>query len=891
MNCNTTHYRANSSSVPGDPTAHGTFTNNGSVVDAKETYVYARTGDIKNIGGIIKGSTYVEVKAPQGNVINQATSTTYQDRYGERKHWTEAVISGGEGKDDKNIGTLVYAGKKVINDASLISAVKNNVIYGEDNVESTPQTHRYVSDRSEEESFLGFSRNESETISTDVKKAGIVSSNGRNILMSHEGDVDLTATDLISKEGSDIIGKHPHLLDIVVPDEKHSSGSSFFGLRQYQRDEYHEQSIPTVMANTAPGVNYFKSKEDFSSRGTTFYLPGQTIFDLPGQLDFTSSILNHKIVEKNSGLTLSVFGTQIIGPTQNTSAPFAMQDPTVAQLNQLANSSNAAEVGINSVSTLANSVNTYKDISNALRHNNMVNTLGQRYGLTPSSDANLTVGFTTSKTETTYQTVASGSFYTNKVTFNANKGVNIEGMPLCVTGDMIVNAPKFVLNGVEVKSNYKSSAIGVTASPYADGVDVGISYERSHAQSTHFINQQTYVGGTTTLNAEQWTLNGANFNTGHLAGEVKKVEVITHANTSEQTSESFSANTNGSLSYQHQSGNAVSIDQRSNIQVCEDIDNNFHTNILELTEANIIYNGKNNLNADSVVKHSIQTYDNNQTHGFSISSAEIMRALEPVKPSQHDIDIANLKVILDEKTEQDVNNLISDSELFSKLVYNNDYGMGIAAQNGFNVVGTYEDSSTGSVAIAYANPDKSEMFIAFRGSNNATTWATDNKDILQGDIPRSMKNPKMQKFIDTEIDKYQQKNYSVYMTGHSRGAAQAAVASAEYKVPAVVFDNPGIASQQKLDFTSVANFKSTPNLVNSFPSMLGRQYNYGTTIPLQPSLNDQVIDASFELMKKSGAGNAVNTVALLGQSFFSHSIDRMEDKTVDWMNANKPEAK
>ena len=623
--------------------AHRNFNMNNSLADSKETIAHTHTGDIVNNNGTISGSDYTEVDAA-GNVILNAGKTDYQDRYGDRRRWTPAVISGGAGRPDDpeevKLGLVVHAHNQVLNNASVIKAIGDTKVEGDKGVIGNPEAHRYVSDRNHDSGFLGIDESDSKTLSWEVQKPVISSTHGRNHVGTTEGELDLTATDLLSQLGTDLSAQNANaikLLDLVTDTETVSTQSNWFGLSTLNSDEVQQISIPTVMANVKPGINTFFTPGDFTSRGTLYFLPGETQFKIGGRADFSPSILNHTLTQESSGLTLSVWGTEIIGPPGSSGCHFSFQDPLINHFDQLANSDNFAEFGINGASTLASGINTEQDIFNALQNHDLLNAAANRYGVPFLSDPNITVGYTQSKSKMTSQSAAAGGLYTNKLIFDVNKQILLEGVPFYVTDDMELNTPLFVQSGVNLQSSFTTKQNSVTATPSADHYfDVGASTARSNAKSSLFLNQHLYVGGTLNANIDTWIQDGAKANLNHIKGSVNKLIARSHTNQSQQTSESMSACTNGNFSYQTQHDESVSVAERSGISVLTDSKDDFHLHSAVLTEADITRDGKVNFTVDNVERHSINTHRNSNKHGLSASVSELQRAYQAMQPRSED---------------------------------------------------------------------------------------------------------------------------------------------------------------------------------------------------------------------------------------------------------------
>ena len=114
----------------------------------------------------------------------------------------------------------------------------------------------------------------------------------------------------------------------------------------------------------------------------------------------------------------------------------------------------------------------------------------------------------------------------------------------------------------------------------------------------------------------------------------------------------------------------------------------------------------------------------------------------------------------------------------------------------------------------YRNTKTGNIIIAFEGSSGVFSWMTDNPPLLAGGQPVCVENcmDRLDHFM-TEI-KNEYPYAQITLTGHSKGALIASICSDRYKLPAIVFDNPGTRLHQ-YSFDQVISIQSTPNVVNS----------------------------------------------------------------------------
>jgi Cu/Ag efflux protein CusF len=277
----------------------------------------------------------------------------------------------------------------------------------------------------------------------------------------------------------------------------------------------------------------------------------------------------------------------------------------------------------------------------------------------------------------------------------------------------------------------------------------------------------------------------------------------------------------------------------------------------------LLYDKRQRLNAD-IPLNARQTFTKTQ---------EAYARLEKKSPRLSEQKAANLQHLTEASTQKEAIDIAKKSQKLSNLVYQKDLGQNELANSNIKIVDSYIDRDTDTVIAVYADNATQQLYIAFKGTSSAKNMLIDDKDILLGKTPSSLK-PEAYTFLNKNTTNHP--NYKVTLTGHSLGAAQAAVMSSCLGHQAVVFDNPGIKnSNQAHNFSKVTNFQSAPNVVNSFAKSLGQYFDQGEIIQLQPTLKDTLLDALSNLVRLPSAGRLIHFVT---QNYLAHSNDEIEHR-------------
>lgn len=222
----------------------------------------------------------------------------------------------------------------------------------------------------------------------------------------------------------------------------------------------------------------------------------------------------------------------------------------------------------------------------------------------------------------------------------------------------------------------------------------------------------------------------------------------------------------------------------------------------------------------------------------------------------------------------------------SEGVYEHDLGAKRLKLQGYQIAQSFEVKETDARVAVYVNPLERKCFIGISGSRTILAWVTDNIDTVLGREPRSV--AKIHENLKETIALYQQKGYSIYLTGHSRGAGVATALSSMYKVPAITFDNPGLNNRSKqYDTSRVLSFQSTPNIINNSEGLTFRKNDKGAVINLSATTKDELINLTLETISKVASTKFSDLLSFFIHTERSHSNEQIEKRFKDFESTIK----
>lgn len=826
-----------------------------------EISLRAHISDIDLKASRLQGENYLELVAEQGNSHIDCLSKPVQGPFDTVLEWQPSTLYSG-GLGHHGVGIAIFAGKEFRLAGSALLSQANNLVEAHGAVQGIPESHQYIRQVQKKSDWLEFHKREVVTRDYQVQRASIVSYGGKNILMSHEDKISFTATDLFSRYGNELYAKKPiMLLELMVSQDTHTYQSRFWGLTCQNDSEHHEASLPTIVANVDPGITRIHTGEDFYARGTVFKMRGEADF-LARNVLIENPILQHTIKISTRGLSVSIYGAPLMG--SEVAHKFSLpQDPTYAQASQLLASSNLAEALINSVAMSANGVNTAYDLTNAFETNQYLPAIAERYGIPVLTEPNATLALTSSKSTLNYQTLGSASLQADQLTISAGEKVDI-GVQTEVTHNMNIAAKSASFFSPTLQTRTHSQNRQVTLASTADGlVNVSASQQTRSSHSQTVAITQIKVGNTFTVNIDNQFEVNAQVEVNELKGNVQRLSMSTGLNSFDSRSKNVTASTSGHVALTQEKSHKTFLSDRSYIKIRQGLKDGFKARQVELTDSSITDEAK--LPAGTVTHRTQTTLNVHKQQGVMFDIKEMQKAIDHLTPQQVDNNPKWL-AIMDAKTLADAKSKIETAWCLSQEVYRSE-----PTACGFEAKETYLDSATDTKITMYASPKHRQAFISFRGTAGLKTLIID-RDIGLGKIPRSNLTESFNAFMKDQITFYQSLGYDIYLTGHSAGAAQATTASSQYNIPAMVFENPGIAKANGLNLASVISFQSIPNMVNRIPETTGKTYDYGTVVKLPMTPKDQMSHVAATAVGMFAPASKFLTVP-----WFTHSAHNIEE--------------
>lgn len=603
------------------------------VINARsKLFLEATKGNIENHGGIMRAGDYAQLLAA-GNVVNSCNERSYQGQYDTLKEFSGGLISGGDGTLTDGIGLYVKAQGYVISDASDFVSNGSNYIEGVQGLSFTARQHTYVSLDRTDKKWYGKKAHVVET-STTVKGSVVHSNNGRNIIQSGEGGFTSVATRFSSPGGTDVYAKgNVQLFSLNAQNHRFESHSSFWGLSKKDRDYIYESSTPTLFLDN--GTTRICSAEgNVDARGAYFIGAGDLSIKAKGRIQFGVDILAHELHEKMRAFHLKTPGLAAWDSYKQGGSLWDMataEDATLAKLDFLSKSHNAAELLASSSSLGIDLANTTNNIMRGLGRDGLTNELMARYGLGGAGGfaPSLTLSMTESKTTSRFQTQAQGGVDRGgNVRLEAGEGIDLEnGVRVHAGGNLEINAPEVIAHAVALKSSVKqttqSENIGATLMGQVQ--QVGVSYSRTENSSIHYINAELSAGGNMLLHhqdqaMERLELDGATLSAGSLDATIHQLIIRDKQDVSQTETKSFSVSTSGQFSVYDSNGFDKATQQRSAIHVTDGVNTNDHH--VEVDETymeggTIITEGENHFTTYRLVSITLQ--DERQYSGVGIS--------------------------------------------------------------------------------------------------------------------------------------------------------------------------------------------------------------------------------------------------------------------------------
>ncbi len=425
------------------------------------------------------------------------------------------------------------------------------------------------------------------------------------------------------------------LYDLKGHTETITTSSDFWGLT-YDRDRrYDEFSVPTLIFDKQ-GISVSSKAGDVISVNGVFITP--TAYFSGQNVLFYNQALNHTWEHDSRGFSVSLGGIPIMSSHAH-SPSYQPSDPMVEDGMELMKSNSMSEAAVNTMTTGISAYNTYNSIQSALSNGNLSSVLMGRYGLSPT----VTLGMRIAHSRQDYQTLTNSGIYVSDLHINAQNRAVLEGVNVVASHDVDVDAKDFEQCGEALRSKATSQTANISVGVSAEGVDqVSLSASSAAQESTTFVNEQMQVGNKLTVNAENWTLDGANVEAGTLEAHVTDTFTEkTERGHSASQRYSGSVSTIGSFSLSEAHQQSDTINQATGIHTTGRTDIDADTVNLEgakITSDGVVYVKANTLQAESVEERS-----SGHTYGVSANVHSLFGDSKQSRGQSNRIETATVK--------------------------------------------------------------------------------------------------------------------------------------------------------------------------------------------------------------------------------------------------------
>jgi len=578
-------------------TAQGSYYNQKGNISGNKFFVHVEKNVI-NTAGTLKGDTYLQIEAAHGNIEDRSLEHDVHGRFDITKQYDIGHMLGGTGIGYDGVGFYAHAGGKFINDASEVSSRGSNYISGDNGVDTTARSHRYVSFYRYDKSWWG-KETEKRDIATQVQPSLIYSANGKNTIISKEGGIYSCATKFIAPGQTILSGKENVRLTGIIAETKHyESSSNLWGAISSKKTQLDQYAVPTQVVSQSD--IHIMSLQDAVLSSAAIYTPGQVEFSV-NKVIVSAPILQHSQTEDSR--TFGIQGPQF---------PCHGDLPMYNSVNSLSQSQGSAEWAANAWNATIDGANTFNGLVSAYRSGSLAQAIFPTSSMTAAS-----FNYTHTHARSDWQTIAPNvGIQCGSLAVGAKDTVDfINGVHIHVAGDASIHAKKFIQRGVALSSTMRtqSEATNVGSSVDLDPT-VGVCSSRTGTKSTTYANQLFQVGGKLQLSVGEWDIDAANTVAGKLSGYANTLSVTSRSDTSSSYSRSVQASSNGSFAYQQSSGRSAKIGIVSGIEVLGDTD--FVTDSAHLTGGRLLFDRTNGFKAQSVLSESVSQYNRSSSFGI-----------------------------------------------------------------------------------------------------------------------------------------------------------------------------------------------------------------------------------------------------------------------------------
>lgn len=599
--------------------------------------------NVENRGKIASGK-YTQILA-KGNVTNLCEEEVYQGQWDTRRNYRAAVISGGTGEDTEGVGLHIEADGEVISDASDFVSQGSNYIQGRKGVHFNERHHVYIAFREEHKvhqsnfwkkckDWVAKEYVYSYGTGTDVGVSHVLSANGRNIIVSNEGEISSVASQFISPGGTDVYARGDvRLYGLRVNNYVHQTHTDWWGLQRNQRTQFYDLAQPTLFVDNGT-TRIHSSEGNVDARGAYFIGGGDLEIKAKKQIFLGVDILDHETTEKSQSFGWSIPGKASWdtyrqgGKIWDIAVAF---DPSLGKANALYQSQRGVERLASAANLGIDLANTGNSLMRGIAQGNMTDELLARYGL--GHDGHLapsvTLSLTQRKTKSRFQTQAQGGIDRGgNVILEAGEGVELEnGVRVHAGKNLDINAPKIRAHAAQLQSTMQqttvSESLGIVG---LDGVEsLGVSVSQTKTSATSIVNAELSAGGNIHLHhdggqIDTVELDGANIEAQSIDAKIGTLIIRDQQDTSQTQTKSASVATNGMFSGYKGKGYSKTTQQHSGIHTVDSINANGHefsAHETHMIGGKITTDGENHFETDKLTTETL--VDIEQYSGFGLS--------------------------------------------------------------------------------------------------------------------------------------------------------------------------------------------------------------------------------------------------------------------------------
>ncbi len=601
--------------------------------DIKSTNTIVHAAHDVNMRGVnVEGTNYAQVTAAH-DVNAENTRRFYHGRYGREVEFKPTRIIGGKGEGYEGVGAYISADNKVNFRHSSVLSGGTNVIRGVRGIIVKHDSHYYKSDETVSGGF--FNKKKEVSYDTQIGKNEFLGL--KNVFISPEGDVRLTATNLIAPDGNYVTAKGPiKMMEAIGIQETRKKRTTLGGLITTKSEKIKDEFSEGVLLVDKHETQLVSLEGGIEGTGVNVISKKFINQALNSKIKYGVSILNHSRQTSSVSFALTGTAAELIRMLSNkpSGSDLTQFDPSLRDVSQL------TQGGQNSVEghalAGANAAASAYNLGQEIYQNGSLDTLmghtglgGNEQGFNPR--VAISVGFHNETMK--FQTASGSNWQCGEMIMITNDNLELMGVNYNVSGNAYIKAKQYIHRGVELNSSYESKDQTITVGVNLTGnVDGGYSEQNTSSRSTTHQHAHGKIGGTLELDVDKMVLDGSSIETDRIKGRADVIDIITRQNEHDFHTEGYSASTSGNVSANQMSSQDRTTGEKATLHVKQGIntdpDCQFKSNEVNLTGGLLTSDGENllqaKINATSVI-------DTHEASGYSISTN--VKQFMPQEPS------------------------------------------------------------------------------------------------------------------------------------------------------------------------------------------------------------------------------------------------------------------